>query len=148
MKAAYQMTSDEFFSLNKQTFDLIFIDGLHLADQVERDILNALTVLNEHGTILVHDCNPTTRKMQMVPRVGRAWTGDVWKTWVKLRATRPDLKMYVIDAASTGLGLIRRGRQPTIQLPGSLTYEGLEKNRKEWLNLVDGNAFLEDLKRE
>jgi hypothetical protein len=33
-------------------------------------------------------------------------------------------------------------------LPGNLSFELLDKNRKEWLNLVDGTAFLEDLKRD
>ncbi len=147
LNAAYQMTSDDFFKINNDTFDLIFIDGLHHAEQVERDILNALRVLNENGTILVHDCNPTTREMQIVPRSQGYWSGDVWKAWVKLRATRPDLKMYVIDAAA-GCGLIRKGRQDTIRLPESLSYELLAKNRKKWLNLIDGNAFMEDLKRD
>ena len=146
LNAAYPMTSDEFFALNKATFDLIFIDGLHQADQVERDILNALQVLNENGSILVHDCNPTSREMQVIPRAQKIWTGDVWKAWVRLRATRPDLKMYVIKAES-GCGLIRRGRQTTIELPDSLTYEGLAENREKWLNLVEPNTFLEDLKR-
>ena len=145
LNAAYQMGSDDFFRINNDTFDLIFIDGLHHAEQVERDILNALKVLNENGTILVHDCNPTTREMQVVPRSRGSWTGDVWKAWVKLRATRPDFKMYVIAAAG-GCGLIRRGRQDLIRLPESLSYELLDKNRKKWLNLVDANVFLKDPK--
>ena len=32
------MTSDEFFIQNKNTFDLIFIDGLHIYEQVIKDI--------------------------------------------------------------------------------------------------------------
>jgi hypothetical protein len=147
LNAAYQMTSDEFFVLNDDTFDLIFIDGLHQADQVERDILNALKILNENGAILVHDCNPTTQAMQVVPRSQAFWTGDVWKAWVKLRATRPDLKMYVINT-DAGCGLIRKGSQETIQIPASLTYEGLAENRQRWLNLVEPNDFLADLKRD
>jgi len=139
------MTSDEFFAQNNDSFDLIFIDGLHHADQVERDILNALNVLNENGTICVHDCNPMTKEMQIVPRQQAAWTGDVWKTWVKLRATRPHLKMYVINA-DNGCGIIRRGTQITTNIPDPLTYEELDKNRGKMLNLVDVNEFLKDLK--
>jgi hypothetical protein len=145
LDAAYQMTSDDFFAQNKDSFDIIFIDGLHHADQVERDIVNSLEVLNENGTIVVHDCNPTTQAMQIVPRQHRSWTGDVWKAWVKLRATRPDLKMYVINTES-GCGIIRRGKQETISIPGELTYSMLDKNRKKFLNLVDMNYFLRDLK--
>jgi hypothetical protein len=41
----YPMTSDAFFELIKGhdiKYDIIFIDGLHHADQVEKDIKNAL----------------------------------------------------------------------------------------------------------
>lgn len=145
--AAYQMTSDDFFARNKATFDLIFVDGLHYAYQTEKDILNALKVLNERGTILVHDCNPATKEMQVIPRTTVLWNGDVWKAWVRLRATREDLDMFVIDA-DNGCGLIRRGRQATITIPERLSYEDLAKNRKGWLNLVDQDAFLKDLKSD
>jgi hypothetical protein len=145
LNAAYPMTSDEFFAVNNDTFDLVFIDGLHHADQVERDIINALKVLNDNGTIVVHDCNPLSKEMQIVPRQQNVWTGDVWKAWVKLRGTRPDLKMYVVDA-DAGCGIIRRGTQVTIELPKNLKYEALDKNRKKFLNLVDVNFFLKNLK--
>jgi len=148
LQAAYQMTSDEFFAINRNTFDLIFIDGLHHADQVERDILNALEVLNENGTIVVHDCNPITEEMQRVPLSGQhAWTGDVWKTWVKFRATRPDLSMAVVDT-DFGCGIIRRGNQETIPLPPDLTYDVLDKNRSYLLNLISVQDFVESLKND
>jgi hypothetical protein len=144
-QAAYQMTSDEFFSINKDFFDLVFIDGLHHAEQVERDISHALAVLKNNGTIVVHDCNPTTKGMQIVPRQQRVWTGDVWKAWVKLRATRPDLKMCVIDV-DLGCGVIRKGTQETIELPEPLTYEVLDANRKHFLNLINVDVFLKELR--
>jgi hypothetical protein len=96
--------------------------------------------------IVVHDCNPTTEAMQIVPRQSGLWTSDVWKAWVKLRATMPDLKMYVIDT-NFGCGIIRKGKQETINIPGELTYQILYENRKEFLNLVDINYFLKDLKK-
>jgi hypothetical protein len=53
-----RMTSDEFFHLNRMSFDLIFIDGDHSAKQVMVDLENALQVLSQDGTIVLHDCNP------------------------------------------------------------------------------------------
>ena len=38
--ATIHIDSDSFFKDNKRTFDVIFIDGLHHADQVYRDINN------------------------------------------------------------------------------------------------------------
>jgi hypothetical protein len=147
LEAAYTLTSDEFFAINKNSFDLVFIDGLHHADQVERDILNALKVLNNKGTIVVHDCNPKTEEMQIVPRQQTVWTGDVWKTWVKLRATRPDLNMYVIDV-DFGCGIIQkrdRTMEP-IRANRQMSYSDFAKNRKKLLNLIEVADFLRNLK--
>ena len=62
------MTSDEFFEQNKEKFDIVFIDGLHHSEQVYKDILNSLNILNEDGTIICHDMNPTEEFRQIVPR--------------------------------------------------------------------------------
>lgn len=66
----YQMTSDELFnSISKNhKWDIIFIDGLHHKEQVLRDVINSLEHLNENGVVILHDCLPTTEKMQLVPR--------------------------------------------------------------------------------
>ena len=73
-------TSNQYFeNLVAGKFDLIFIDGLHYSDQVEKDIVNAYKCLNKGGVILVHDCNPWEKQIQRVPRETTAWTGDVWK---------------------------------------------------------------------
>jgi hypothetical protein len=145
--AAYPLTSDEFFALNKNSFDLIFIDGLHHADQVEKDILNALKVLNNKGTIVVHDCNPKTEEMQIVPQQQATWTGDGWKTWAKLRATRPDLKMYVIDV-DFGCGIIQKQDRTleAVRANRQMSYSVFAKNRKKLLNLIDVADFLRSLK--
>lgn len=138
----HQMTSDEFFLYrNQDTYDLIFIDGLHEEGQVLRDIENALHVLNEGGTIVAHDMNPTTEEMQMLPRQQVEWTGNGWKAWVKLRQTRDDLSMEVVDT-DYGIGIIRRGGQKLLPPIKKLKYESLEKNRQEWLNLISVDEFI------
>jgi hypothetical protein len=144
--AAYQMTSDEFFAQNKQSFDLISINGLHDAAQVERAIVNSLKVLNQGGSIVIHDCNPTSAQQQTVPQPPNQgdWKGDVWKAWVKLRATHDDLKMTTINVEG-GCGVITRGKQTKVKLPAELTYQGLDANRKQWLNLIEVDEFVKDL---
>ena len=132
---------------NEDSFDLIFIDGLHLASQVERDMVNSLKFLNPNGTIVLRDCNPENESWQIVPRQSYTWTGDVWKAWAKLRAKRSDLKMYVVDV-DFGCGIIRKGRQDIIKIPVDLTYKLLDENRKEILGLVNIDFFLNDLKAE
>ena len=90
------MTSDDFFKDNKEKFDTIFIDGLHIDEQVQKDIENSLNALNEGGTIVMHDCKPLSEEAQIFPRIQIAWNGDVWKAWLKTMIKHDDLSMYVV----------------------------------------------------
>lgn len=135
----YPITSDEFFNQNKKKYDIIFIDGLHLHQQVSKDIKNSLRVLNSNGIIVMHDCNPISRDQQEVPRTKqRIWCGDTWKAFMYYR-TRKDLEMYVVDT-NNGIGIIRFGKQDPIAIT-NLTYSEFEKHRTEWLNLISVGRF-------
>jgi hypothetical protein len=135
------MTSDEFFTKNNKTFDLIFIDGLHHSGQVEKDINNSLKVLNHTGYIVCHDMLPITEQMQLVPRIQEEWTGDCWKAWIKLRTTRNDLNMFVVDS-DYGCGIIHAGNQDILKIDTELNYSNFCKNKKEWMNIVSLNEFI------
>ena len=100
-------TSDEFFKANTQTFDLIFIDGLHEAEQVEKDIVNAWNCLNTKGQILIHDIKPPTFDSQVVPRKKKIWCGDVWRAWYGLKSTKLNLGYFEEDF---GLGVIYKSK--------------------------------------
>ncbi|MEO1200552.1 MAG: class I SAM-dependent methyltransferase [Pseudomonadota bacterium] len=100
----HRMTSDAFFATNTETFDVVFIDGLHIYDQVRRDIDNALGVLAPGGVIGLHDCLPLTWKHQAVPRQSHAWNGDVWKAVMEFKA-RDDVDLRVI-AIDQGVGVV------------------------------------------
>ena len=97
-------TSDEFFSINNDRFDCIFIDGLHYYHQVRKDILNSLETLNENGIILLHDCLPNNHYEQAVPRCQMTWNGDVWKAIVECR-TKETIDTYTCNA-DFGIGVI------------------------------------------
>lgn len=85
--ADHVCTSDRFFADNASAwhsgenkhFDLIFIDGLHYADQVKKDFENALDCLTRRGFIVLHDCNPHSEHITHVPRDNGEWCGDVYK---------------------------------------------------------------------
>ena len=142
IQPTHQMTSDEFFKQNKKTFDVIFIDGMHESEYVERDINNSLNALNDNGFVICHDMSPTSKNMQIVPRIQSEWTGDCWKAWVKIRSTNPNINMFVVDT-DYGCGVIQKGSQKLLDVQGQeLTYENLDKNREEWLNLINVNKFL------
>jgi hypothetical protein len=133
------ITSDVFFKSNIDKFDIIFIDGLHHEEQVIRDIENALECLSEGGTIVVHDCNPTTEEMQIVPRQQSVWTGDVWKAWVKLRKTKTDIFQVCIDE-DYGCGIITKGEQE-FKTKLALTWKNFDKNRVKLLNLISWSEY-------
>lgn len=133
-RPTHRMTSDVFFHMwGDINYDLIFLDGLHHCDQVIRDIDNALACLSPGGTIIVHDCNPTTEIMQRVPRETGIWTGDVWRAWMHFRK-RTDLEMFVYDC-DYGVGVIRKGKQ-TPCITENPTFEQFMQHKQEWLPLV------------
>lgn len=84
----HKMTSDEFFETagKDKKWDIIFIDGLHTEEQVDKDILNSLKHLNPGGKIVVHDCLPVTKEHQSdaSERPIGTWNGTVWKSIPKL----------------------------------------------------------------
>lgn len=106
-KATFQMTSDGFFAVNKDKFDIVFIDGLHEHNQVYKDIKNSLKSLNPNGVIILHDCMPKNEKMQLWDNKSHQfeeWTGDTWKSYYKA-LNEIGYKVYVLDT-DYGCGII------------------------------------------
>lgn len=134
----FKLTSDDFFEQNKEKFDIILIDGYHECRQVLRDIENSLACLNEGGTIVTHDNLPQTKLegqyLEDFPG-GFVWCGDVYKAWAKLRMTRPDLSMHVLDL-DFGVGVIRKGKQIT-HPQHDIDFKYYIQNRKSLMNIVD-----------
>lgn len=152
----FKMTSDDFFSsvdkgiiLDKDIkFDIIFIDGSHLAEQVEKDIENSLRYLAENGFIVMHDCNPPTEfhssenyYYRLSPS-GGYWNGTTWKAFVKNRK-RNDIYSCCIDS-DWGVGIISKSKKlgnPNTIKNDFYEYNIFEKNRVESLNLISYDEF-------
>lgn len=47
--------SDQFFTQNKQMFDVVYVDGEHQSPYVDGDIQSAIRVCNLRGVVLLHD---------------------------------------------------------------------------------------------
>lgn len=155
----HRMTSDEFFCELRRgwdderadtlpTFDLIFIDGLHTAEQVSVDIDNALAHLARGGAIVCHDMQPETEWEQRdLPGGydGRGmWLGTCWRAWAALRMKRPDLSMRVVDV-DCGCGIIERGRQDCYPLT-PISWPLYVRDRARLLNTVSARAFVEGIR--
>jgi hypothetical protein len=153
----YTKSSDEFFAMSDERFELIFIDGLHLAEQVLRDIWNSVAALAPGGAILLHDCSPPSeeRASRDVGMANRgAWNGDVWKAIAYFRSHQPDVFCRVLDL-DQGIGVLlprADDRLPPLDPAleadaeryfASLAWSDLEQNRGELLGLIPDRAMLE-----
>lgn len=146
----FKGTSDNFFSINKEKFDCIFIDGLHEYNQVLRDIKNSLNFLNNNGVILIHDTLPPNIHQQAVPRYKKTWNGDVWKAIVKLRTNENyDIVTCKIDQ---GLSIIRKIKNKKIlnlkiKDYNKLKFKDFFYNYEEYMRIVKYEDIFEYLKR-
>lgn len=148
VNTTFQMPSDEFFAQNKNTYDIVFVDGLHIFEQAYRDIVHSLAILNDSGTVVVHDCNPRREITQRPIRASSVWHGDVWKAILKLRMENPDICIYTINA-DEGCTIIQKGHQDCF-VPQSTprdiySYSFFKKNKESILNLISVKAFKEKL---
>ncbi|MEO8926998.1 MAG: class I SAM-dependent methyltransferase [Caulobacteraceae bacterium] len=103
----HRQTSDDFFAANPDArFDVAFIDGLHLYDQVRRDLVHCLAAVRSGGWIALHDMLPRDWIEEHVPPLSTAgWTGDGWKVAFELIASPGvDFRLIAIDH---GVGVLR-----------------------------------------
>lgn len=110
--------SDSFFDQldGRKKYDIIFIDGLHHADQLEKDITNAWQHLKKGGAIVLHDVNPANKEMTIVPRHTKQWTGDVYRAFDGLVTSFPELK-WKVDPEDFGLAVIEYDKDVKIGTP-------------------------------
>jgi hypothetical protein len=66
----HRMTSQMFFSMNEyffnNTYDLIFIDAIHLFPVVQQEIHDSLKILNDNGLLVLHDTCPNKESSQKI----------------------------------------------------------------------------------
>jgi hypothetical protein len=142
----YPISSDEFFYLIKDCsvkYDIIFIDGLHHSNQVDKDIINSFNHISENGFVILHDCNPPEYNIQVLPRQEGIWNGDVWKSVVKLRCTNPNISINVIDT-DWGIGILSLGNNELYtkdSLNVCLDYFYFDSHREELLNIISVEEF-------
>jgi hypothetical protein len=152
----FKVTSDMFFnSLRKGEildtsirFDVIFIDGLHLAEQVDRDIQNAFDFIKDDGFIILHDCNPPSEwhareeyNYHLSPAMG-FWNGTTWKAFLKWRLKMQELACCI--NLDWGIGIINKKKMfssPTNLKNDFYEFKVLENNKLHMLGLVEFEEF-------
>jgi hypothetical protein len=128
---SYALTSDVFFEFwftnhPGETFDVIFIDGLHRAEQCWRDIENASSILAEGGVIVVHDVLPPSpafarENFERDLLADTFWNGTTWKAFHRYQ-WEGCWESRIVDS-DWGVGLIDARKPRTPQIHGNPFYE-------------------------
>ena len=109
----FPMTSNDFFRnvtisslFGVPTFDMAFIDGLHVFEQALMDFVNLENLSTKNSVVFIHDCLPVTTLTAERERQTGFWTGDVWRVVACLKAVRPDLEIVTFPASPSGLAMV------------------------------------------
>jgi hypothetical protein len=153
----YRLTSDEFFNLipENKKFDLIYIDGLHLEEQVDKDIKNALRFVSPNGMIILDDVPPANEYEEKTPPdPGQPWCGTVWRSFAKLRmgyyhgfnehglyTIKSHFKSVILPYRQQTRAYVNRDFPETI-----LSFEFLKAYEDELLNNISYEQFFEIIK--
>ena len=98
----HKMTTDMFFSKNKKTFDIIFIDADHSFASVKRDFFNSLLILNKFGIIFIHDTDPIGKEFLKPELCGDSYKIIDWLHGIK------KLNVLTLPVSVAGLTMVTK----------------------------------------
>jgi len=104
-----QMTTDDFFDINQENFDIIFIDANHNWINVRRDFENSLKILNEFGIIILHDTDPVALFM-----LHPGYCSDSYHINDYIYSNHPELDMVNLPICDMGLTIVKRKKDKRI----------------------------------
>jgi Methyltransferase domain len=137
-KLTYEMSSDDYFKKFNDKFDIIFVDGLHTEEQTIKDIAGSLVILNENGTIIVHDCLPDTAEATAQHFCGTSYMAPIW---YRMKIT--NVTVQVVDT-DTGCAIIRRGKNNVyeeVTYEQARQYDYFASHKKELVNVLTVEEF-------
>lgn len=145
-EATVLLKSDQFFRRNKEKFDLVFVDGLHEASAAYVDTINSLNFLNDGGIIVLDDVAPKKEEWTTKEPTAFHWTGDVWKSWIRLCAELGEYnkshELILLDE-EFGLGVIipkeiaKKSGSKLKSLPVNLNWNWFDENRESLFSSLD-----------
>jgi len=164
----YKLTSKEFFAKNmKDSFEMIFVDGLHESLQAYNDVINSFKILEVDGFILLDDIWPSdkpsaastkkeaTKEKRKNSIIHNRWYGDVFKVLKIIDRFHPEIKVKVIgdgsDSHSQALLWLDKSltkpeqNQDAIKFSKSITYEEIFESselQSPWKEYVPEKLFL------
>lgn len=64
-----QLYSDDFFKINTSMFTFIYIDGSHLLENIEKDLINAIKIIKLNGIIWMDDYSSSTEVTNLIDKI-------------------------------------------------------------------------------
>jgi Methyltransferase domain len=119
-------------------FDIVFVDGCHEYENAHRDMQDALSLVNDKGIIVAHDCLPDS-EAGCTPSRGDLksnWYGVTYKAYLDVLIARNDLWCCTVDA-DIGCGMIRSNRKTRLY---KRAIDGDEACLRAWRNVGDNCA--------
>jgi hypothetical protein len=124
----HEVPSDTYFGsviAPDERFEVIYLDGMHTAEQTLRDLLNALFHLTPGGIVVLDDVKPTShlaavRDPRRLARLRKAlgstegsWMGDVYKVVYFIDTFLQQLSWRTV-AENHGQAVVWRARRPRV----------------------------------
>jgi hypothetical protein len=88
------------------SYDIVLVDPWHEYATTQRDLADALSVLTEDGTVVVHDCLPPREDLTKMPFIGGEWCGVTYRAFLDFVVKR-SLEYRTVDI-DFGCGIIRK----------------------------------------
>jgi len=139
--------------LKQQNIELCLINHVHQFSTSLPMVLNLLDSMTADGVILLTNCKPdskaaaqsTHQQARRTEGYQEKWVGDNYKTIATLKATRADIKVFVLDCEN-GLGIIQKQKTQKLidanpEKIAQLTYEELSEDTAHWISLKAENLY-------
>ncbi len=135
-------------------YDIILVDPWHEYDSSYRDLKNAISLVSDNGSIVVHDCLPPTDDIISPTFTPGSWCGVTFMAYIDLVTQNKALRYRTIDT-DFGCGVIQLCKDIPIDVPAALldawkersgdpkeAFRLMRDNKQVLLRLVSVDEFI------
>jgi len=133
-------------------YDIVLVDSFHYYDLSFRDLADAFDVLTPRGSIVVHDCLPTSEELASPDYIPGGWCGVSFIAYVDFVTSGRRLTYTTVDT-DYGCGVIRKSdseeqlpqdlmeRWKSVRHDAKAAYRFMSENKDQLLHLVSVDEF-------
>ena len=112
-------------------YDIILVDGHHTYNCASRDMAQAFRLLAPGGSMVVHDCYPTSPEVATPEYHQGEWCGVSYKAYLDFVLGNSSLNYLTIDT-DYGCGIILKPRNPVRAIRNRARVLAQRRMRAEW----------------